>query len=82
MACWTAGDPLALAACARSENDLGLGAKVRDIVALDHGVERECSPSLSLAPATMTAVDNERSRFYLISHLLAIATSGDREGDR
>ena len=60
-------------------NHLWFCAQIYNAVALDHGIEREGRPTLSLTPLAVTAVDKEWLRVHAIANGLAIASAFDWE---
>jgi hypothetical protein len=73
-----ARDLLAEAACRRRVDDFGLCSKVDDAIGFDHRVQREGRPRLTLAPAAMAAVDEERPTEHAIPDLAAVAAPFER----
>lgn len=70
-----AGDELTTSALRRRVNELWFPAKLSDSIRLDQGIECERSTGLSLAPAAMATVDEERSRFDSVSDRPAVTAS-------
>jgi hypothetical protein len=70
-----ASDKLTTSALGRRVNELRFRAELSDSIRLDQGIECERSAGLSLAPATMTTVHDEWSRFDPVSDRSAITAS-------
>src|SRR5205809_4198582 len=70
-----AGDLLALAAVGRRVDDLDLTLEQLNAVGFDHGVQREGSAALALAPAAVAAVNEKRLRRHSVAHKTARTTA-------
>jgi len=75
VALGTAGDLLALAAVGRRIDNLDLTLEQLHAVDFDQRVQREGSSSLTLAPAAMAAVNEQRRRRHAIAHVATGATA-------
>src|SRR3546814_15136548 len=75
----TARDLLPLAAVRWRIDDLRRGAQQRHAIRLDHRIQRERRTGLTLAPAAMAAMHEQRFRFEPVAHEAAITAAFDRE---
>src|SRR3546814_2944480 len=73
-------DLLPLAAVRWRIDDLRRGAQQRHAIRLDHRIQRERRTGLTLAPAAMAAMHEQRFRFEPVAHEAAITAAFDREG--
>src|SRR3546814_3703283 len=76
----TARDLLPLAAVRWRIYDRRRGAQQRHAIRLDHRIQRERRTGLTLAPAAMAAMHEQRFRFEPVAHEAAITAAFDREG--
>src|SRR5437773_10040448 len=70
-----AGDLLALAAVGGRADDLDLALEQLNAVGFDHGLQREGSAALALAPAAVAAVNEKGLRRHPVAHKTARATA-------
>ena len=66
---WAAGDLLALAARRRGQDDFRLARRVDDTIGFIQRVERMRGPGLTLAPTTMTGMNDQWGSDQTISNL-------------
>src|SRR5207245_4648276 len=70
-----AGALLDLGAVGRRVDDLDLASEQLHAVGFDHGVQREGSAALALAPAAVAAVNEKRLRRHPVAHETAGAAA-------
>src|SRR3546814_1255823 len=76
-----ARDLLPLAAVRRRQDGLGRALQGDDAIGLDHRVERESGTGLALAPAAMTAMDEQGAAGHAVTHGAAGAAAIDGQVD-
>ena len=64
----TARDLLALAAVGRRIDHFDLALQQRHAISFDHGIERKRASGFTLAPAAMTAMNEQRLRRHAVAH--------------